>query len=213
MGLSYATVTFVFLWQPEVYISMNLCPLPRRLLLLVQISVSSKKKLSVKDYLSSSAAECFLMEEEKIHHGACAALAVLSCSFLDWTKGLMEWACQAKEVSQELVTGSARHVPSLIALYHMQIGALTLKISPRPFNSIEVAWSTGCLWKCGGEKEQRADTGFLLILSAWLWPSHLFLVARHSNSGSWITFLQLCQCLLVLTQSRQCFFYFLTCCS
>lgn len=32
-----------------------------------------------------------------------------------------------KEVRQELVTGSARYVASLIALYHMQIGALTLK--------------------------------------------------------------------------------------
>lgn len=46
VGLSCATVMFVFLWQPEVCVSVNLCPLPGRLLLLVQISVSSKKVTS-----------------------------------------------------------------------------------------------------------------------------------------------------------------------
>lgn len=34
---------------------------------------------------------------------------------------------EVRELRQELVTGSSRHVASLIAFYHMQIGALTLK--------------------------------------------------------------------------------------
>lgn len=130
--------------QEVVAVSANLCLL--------------KKKLPLKGYLSSSAAECFLMEEEKIHHGACAALGCVVLLFLDWTWGLMEWACQAKEVRRELVTGSARHAASLIALYHMQIGALTLKINPSPFNKHSGCLKYWLLVKMWGKKKNRGQT-------------------------------------------------------
>lgn len=50
-------------------------------------------------------------------------LCLLCPEFRDEVKEVKE----VKEVRQELVTGSARRVASLIAFYHMQIGALTLK--------------------------------------------------------------------------------------
>lgn len=55
----------------------------------------------------------------KILHGA-VQLCLLCPEFGDEVK-------EVGEVRQELVTGSARHVASLIAFCHMQIGALTLK--------------------------------------------------------------------------------------
>lgn len=74
-----------------------------------------------------------------------------------------------KEVRHELVTGSAKHVASLIALYHMQTEALTLKKDQPTLPSDK---HSSCLkhrllvkmCMCG--KERRADTGSLLILSA-----------------------------------------------
>lgn len=90
----------------------------------------------------------------------------------------MGWACQTKEIRQELITGSAKHITSLIALCHMQIGALTLmKDQATSLTSIQVVWSTGCLQKYNGKKkkEHGTDTGLALIFISTALPRSLIL--------------------------------------
>lgn len=87
-------------FTPEVCISMNLCPLPGRLSLLMWFSVSSKK------------VTCERLPELKFSwvllNGRVGDSSWCLCSsgcivllFLDWTWELMGWACQTKEIKTD----------------------------------------------------------------------------------------------------------------
>lgn len=90
VGLRCATVMFVFLWQPDVYETVSLCLLPERLLLSVQISVSSKKVTFQR--LPELKCSWVLLNGRGGDSSWC--LCSSGCIVLqDWTWGLMEWAC------------------------------------------------------------------------------------------------------------------------
>lgn len=133
----------MFLWQPDICVSMNLSPLPRRMLLLVQISVSLKK-LPLKGHLSWSAAECFLMEE-KIHPGACAALPALS-----WIWG---WGEGGKTGIGYRIS-KACSLSNCILSHADRSSDIKERSTQPPLTSILIAWKYWLLVKMWGDKNQ-----------------------------------------------------------